>query len=87
MRILPYLYLADAVPFFEPFNFDTLLALISCIAGIVALFVGGKAYKTTKLLIIHLMIQRTIQEPSLIIHNERPGIYIIKRAMPRALLH
>ena len=50
MRILPYLYLADAVPFFEPFNFDTLLALISCIAGIVALFVGGKAYKNYKAL-------------------------------------
>lgn len=50
MRILPYLYLADAVPFFEPFIFDTLLALISCIAGIVALFVGGKAYKNYKAL-------------------------------------
>lgn len=50
MRILPYLYLADAIPFFEPFNFDTLLALISCIAGIVALFVGGKAYKNYKTL-------------------------------------
>lgn len=50
MRILPYLYLADVAPFFESFNFDTLLALISCIAGIVALFVGGKAYKNCKIL-------------------------------------
>lgn len=30
--------------FFDGFNFDTLLALISCMAAIVALFVGGKAY-------------------------------------------
>lgn len=31
--------------FFQGFNFDTLLALISCITGIVALFLGGSAYK------------------------------------------
>lgn len=31
--------------FFKEFNFDTLLALISCIAGIIALFIGGTAYK------------------------------------------
>lgn len=30
--------------FFCGFNFDTLLALISCITGIVALFLGGSAY-------------------------------------------
>ena len=30
--------------FFDEFNFDTLLALISCVAAIVALFVGGTAY-------------------------------------------
>ena len=30
--------------FFDEFNFDTLLALISCIAAIVALFIGGTAY-------------------------------------------
>ena len=27
--------------FFQGFNFDTLLALISCIASVVALFLGG----------------------------------------------
>lgn len=31
--------------FFKEFSFDTLLALISCIAGIIALFIGGTAYK------------------------------------------
>ena len=31
--------------FFQGFNFDTLLAIISCITGIVALFIGGAAYK------------------------------------------
>lgn len=31
--------------FFNGFNFDTLLALISCIASVVALFLGGAAYK------------------------------------------
>lgn len=30
--------------FFDEFNFDTLLALISCIAAIVALFIGGTVY-------------------------------------------
>ena len=30
--------------FFQGFNFDTLLAIISCITGIIALFVGGAAY-------------------------------------------
>ena len=34
--------------FFQGFNFDTLLALISCITGIVALFLGGTAYKNCK---------------------------------------
>lgn len=31
--------------FFQGFNFDTLLAIISCITGIIALFIGGAAYK------------------------------------------
>lgn len=31
--------------FFQGFNIDTLLAVISCITGIVALFLGGSAYK------------------------------------------
>lgn len=31
--------------FFQGFNFDTLVALISCIASIIALFVGGAAYQ------------------------------------------
>ena len=35
--------------FFQGFNFDTLLALISCIAGIAALFVGGTAYKQSQI--------------------------------------
>lgn len=34
--------------FFWGFNFDTLLALISCITGIVALFLGGSAYHNCK---------------------------------------
>jgi len=36
--------------FFQDFNFDTLLALISCITGVVALFIGGTAYKNCKIL-------------------------------------
>lgn len=38
----------EAKTFFQEFNFDTLLALISCIAGVVALFLGGTAYKNCK---------------------------------------
>ena len=38
----------EAETFFQEFNFDTLLALISCIAGVVALFLGGTAYKNCK---------------------------------------
>ena len=34
----------EASQFFQGFNFDTLLALISCLTGIVALFIGGAAY-------------------------------------------
>lgn len=34
--------------FFQGFNFDTVLAIISCITGIVALFLGGTAYKNCK---------------------------------------
>ena len=30
--------------FFKNFNFDTLLALISCVAAVIALFVSGKTY-------------------------------------------
>lgn len=36
---------AEVQAFFQGFNFDTLLALISCIASVVALFLGGAAYK------------------------------------------
>ena len=36
---------AEIQSFFYGFNFDTLLALISCIASVVALFLGGAAYK------------------------------------------
>lgn len=35
--------------FFQGFNFDTLLALISCATGIIALFLGGTAYKYCKI--------------------------------------
>ncbi len=35
--------------FFQGFNFDTVLAIISCITGIVALFFGGTAYKNCKI--------------------------------------
>lgn len=36
--------------FFQGFNLDTLLALISCIAGVVALFLGGAAYSQCKII-------------------------------------
>lgn len=36
--------------FFQGFNFDTLLALISCIASVVALFLGGSAYKQCQII-------------------------------------
>ena len=36
--------------FFQGFNFDTLLALISCIAGVAALFLGGAAYNNCKII-------------------------------------
>lgn len=36
--------------FFQGFNFDTLLALISCVTGVVALFLGGAAYKNCKII-------------------------------------
>lgn len=36
---------AEVQSFFQGFNFDTLLALISCVASIVALFLGGTAYR------------------------------------------
>lgn len=35
--------------FFQGFNLDTLLAIISCATGIIALFLGGKAYKNCKI--------------------------------------
>ena len=34
--------------FFQGFNLDTLLAIISCATGIIALFLGGKHIKTAK---------------------------------------
>ena len=34
--------------FFQGFNFDTVLAIISCITGIIALFLGGTVYKNYK---------------------------------------
>ena len=37
-------------PFFEGFNFETLLSTISCIVGIVSLFVGSAAYKQCRIL-------------------------------------
>lgn len=36
--------------FFQGFNFDTVLAIISCITGVVSLFVGGTAYKKCKII-------------------------------------
>lgn len=38
----------QATAFFQQFNFDTLLALISCVAGVIALFLGGSAYHQCK---------------------------------------
>ena len=38
----------NLLAFLEEFTFDTLIALISCIAAIVALFLGGKAYNQYK---------------------------------------
>lgn len=40
---------AEVQSFFQGFNFDTLLALISCLTGIVALFVGRAAYKQSQI--------------------------------------
>ena len=34
--------------FFQGFNFDTVLAIISCITGIIALFLGYTVYKNCK---------------------------------------
>jgi hypothetical protein len=36
--------------FFQQFSFDTLLALISCVTGIIALFLGGSAYHHCKVI-------------------------------------
>lgn len=36
--------------FFQGFNFDTLLSLISCVTGVVALFLGGTAYNQCKII-------------------------------------
>ncbi len=38
------MFLTQVPAFFQGFNFDTLLALISCVTGVIALFVGGTAY-------------------------------------------
>ena len=35
--------------FFQGFNFDTVLALISCVTGVVALFLGSTAYNQCKI--------------------------------------
>lgn len=40
----------EVTGFFQGFNFDTLLALISCIAGVAALFVGGAAYNQCRII-------------------------------------
>ena len=34
--------------FFQGFNFDTVLAIISCITAIIGLFLGGKSYQKCK---------------------------------------
>ena len=39
----------NLLAFFQEFTFDTLIAVISCIAAVVALFLGGKAYKNCKI--------------------------------------
>ena len=36
--------------FFQGFNFDTLLSLISCATGVVALFLGGAAYNQCRII-------------------------------------
>ena len=36
--------------FFQGFNFDTLLSLISCVTGVVALFLGGAAYNQCRII-------------------------------------
>lgn len=46
--------------FFQNFSFDTLLALISCITGVIALFVGGKAYHNYKINKNHYESNKTI---------------------------
>lgn len=39
----------NLLAFFQEFTFDTLIAVISCIAAIVALFLGGKAYQNCQI--------------------------------------
>lgn len=39
----------NLLAFFQEFTFDTLIALISCIAAVVALFLGGKAYQNCQI--------------------------------------
>ena len=54
--------MSNLLAFFEEFTFDTLIALISCVAGIVALFVGGKAYNQCKSL--YLKEKKTLKDES-----------------------
>ncbi len=52
------------MPFYQGFTLDTLLGSISCLLGIVALFVGGKAYKKCKVVESSLNDQREFNDNS-----------------------
>ena len=52
------------MPFYQGFTLDTLLGSISCILGIVALFVGGKAYKKCKVVESSLNDQKEFNDNS-----------------------
>ena len=62
--------------FFQGFNFDTLLALISCIAGVIALFLGGAAYNHCKIIKKSFNDKKKFEDESQD-HSQRAGGDII----------
>lgn len=68
--------LLDTGGFFQEFNFDTLLALISCIAGVIALFLGGAAYNHCKIIKKSFNDEKNFEDESED-HSQRAGGDII----------
>lgn len=65
--------------FFQGFNFDTLLALISCITGIVALFLSGAAYKKCQVFKNSLNDKATYRDDSQD-HSQKAGRDIVNNS-------